>query len=394
MSGLSASQAPVPRPDHSAETYYPWFDWLRAVCACVVMWYHGHVFSWNQAGNFAVQVFFALSGWLIGGMLLQTKPVDLPRFYFNRAVRIWAPYYLAAALLLTLSVLREPITAKWVEIVTYKLTFVYNLFGVPQLELFRDAMPQKGSLSHFWSVNVEEQFYLLAPLVLVLLASRVGRAPWLWAALACLGFPFGLGAIMLGVVAATIAHRYGRIHEGAGARLVLFLCLVAAVVALYKDFSYSVVAPFAGLFIVLLLAMPGRRTTLGAIFGGMSYPLYLNHWIAVFAANYALAHMRAGPASWLLNVVVETLVGVPFAVALYWFVDRRLLANRSTWYTSRRGVIVTILAYAIVALGLVYGLAKRPSFERALHPAVALSADVEPQPKSGRDTGASGLARA
>ena len=374
MSGLSASQAPVPRPDHSAETYYPWFDWLRAVCACVVMWYHGHVFSWNQAGNFAVQVFFALSGWLIGGMLLQTKPADLPRFYFNRAVRIWAPYYLAAALLLTLSVLREPITAKWVEIVTYKLTFVYNLFGVPQLELFRDAMPQKGSLSHFWSVNVEEQFYLLAPLVLVPLAPRLGRSPWVWGALACLGFPFGLGAIMLGVVAATIAHRYGRIHERAGVRLVLCLCLVVAVVALYEDLSYPLVAPFAGLFIVLLLAMPGQRTTLGAIFGGMSYPLYLNHWIAIFAANYALARVNAGIATWFLNVLVETLVGVSFAIGLYWLVDRPLLANRARWYTQRRGIVISFLAYLIVVVGLTYGLAKRPAFERASHAADASAA--------------------
>ena len=343
------------------------------------MWYHGHVFSWTQAGNFAVQVFFALSGWLIGGMLLQTKPADLPRFYFNRAVRIWAPYYLAAALLLTLSVLREPITAKWVEIVTYKLTFVYNLFGVPQLELFRDAMPQRGSLSHFWSVNVEEQFYLLAPLVLMLFAPRLGRSPWVWAALACLGFPFGLGAIMLGVVAATIAHRYGRIHERAGVRLVLCLCLVVAVVALYKDLSYPLVAPFAGLFIVLLLAMPGRRTTLGAIFGGMSYPLYLNHWIAIFAANYALVHVNAGIATWFLNVLVETLVGVSFAIGLYWFVDRPLLANRARWYTQRRGLVISFLAYSIVAVGLTYGLAKRPAFERALH-APDASATVSESP--------------
>jgi peptidoglycan/LPS O-acetylase OafA/YrhL len=331
------------------------------------MWYHGHAFSWNQAGNFAVQIFFALSGWLIGGILLETTPGALPRFYFNRAVRIWVPYYLAAALLLGLSVLREPITAKWLEIVTYKLTFVYNLFGVPQLALFRDAMPQKGSLSHFWSVNVEEQFYLMAPLFLVLLAHRAGRSPWLWAVLACLGFPFGLGAIMLGVLAATIVHRHGRLHERRDVRIALALGLAAAAAALYLDLQYELVAPFAGLFIVLLLAMPGRRSRWGALFGGMSYPLYLNHWIAVFAGNLVLAHahLRAGAAATALNVAVETLVGVPFAIALYWFVDRRLLAHRARSYTPRRGRAITVLAYAIIAAGLAYGLAMRPAFERA-----------------------------
>ena len=383
MSGTTAQEVRTAEAHASAESYYPWFDWLRAACACVVMWYHGHVFSWNQAGNFAVQIFFALSGWLIGGILLHTKPADLPRFYFNRAVRIWVPYYLAAALLLTLSALREPITAKWIEIVTYKLTFVYNLFGVPQLELFRDAMPQKGTLSHFWSVNVEEQFYLLAPLLLVLLARRFGRSPWLWAGLVCLALPCGLGSITLGVLAATVVERYGRIHEGRGARFLLGLLLAITVFALYRDFDYPLVAPFSGLFIVLLLAIPGRRSSWGAIFGGMSYPLYLNHWIAVFAANFFLARLHPGAATGLLNILVETLVGVPLAIGLYWFVDRRLLAHRSAWYSRQRGVALTVLAYAIVGVGLAYGFAKLPAFERALHAASATSAGTERTPQLG-----------
>lgn len=376
MGGTTARDARGHDANDTTQPYYPWFDWLRAACACVVLWYHGHAFSWNQAGNFAVQIFFALSGWLIGGILLTTRPGQLPRFYFNRAVRIWVPYYLAAALLLALSALREPITPKWVEIVNYKLTFVYNLFGVPQLALFHDAMPQKGSLSHFWSVNVEEQFYLLAPLLLVLLAHRFGRSPWLWALLSAIGLRYGLGAITLGVLAATIVHRHGRIHERAGARLALLLGLLATAVALYLDVDYPHVSPFAGLFIVLLLARPGKRSAWGAVFGGMSYPLYLNHWIAIFAANQALAHVHAAPgaAAWLLNVALQTAVGVPIAIALYWLVDRRLLAHRTGWYTPRRGVVVMVVAYAIIAIGLAYGFAKRPAFEQAEHAAQAAGA--------------------
>jgi len=347
------------------ELYFPWFDWLRAACACAVMWYHGNIFSWSQTGSFAVQVFFALSGWLIGGILLKTAPGDLPRFYFNRAVRIWAPYYLAAAILLTLSVLREPITAKWIEIVLYKLTFVYNLFGVPQLAQFRDAMPQKGTLSHFWSVNVEEQFYLAAPILLVLLARKFGRSPLLWALLAVMGLMHGLGAIMLGVFAATLAHRYGALHRHPMVRLALLVGLAISASLLAMGIDYEHVSPFTGLFIVLLLAVPGRRTKIGALFGGMSYPLYLNHWIGLFAANYLLARFAHGTTSLALKALLQAAVDVPLAIALYWCVDRRLLACRAGWYTARRGIAFTVIAYAIIAVGLAYGYAMEAKATRA-----------------------------
>ncbi len=355
----------------SKEQYFPWFDWLRAACACAVMWYHGHVFAWGQAGNFAVQIFFALSGWLIGGILLKLEPAALPRFYFNRAVRIWVPYYLAAALLLALSAWREPVTAKWIEIVTYKMTFVYNLFGVPQLALFHDAMPQKGTLSHFWSVNVEEQFYLVAPLFLVLLARRFGRSPWLWAALAVVGTEYGLGAIMLGVLAATVVHRHGPIHRRPDVRIGMWIALAATVVALALDFDYEHVSPVSGLLIVLLLAVPGRRSTWGAIFGGMSYPLYLNHWIGIFVSNYILTRVHTGAAQWAISVVLQAAVDIPIAIALYWFIDRKLLAHRSGWYTARRGTIVTFTAYAIIAVGLAYGFAMAPKYAAAKRAAAA-----------------------
>src|SRR5690349_15809326 len=55
------------------------FDWLRFLLASAVVLAHEGVFGWPQIGNLAVQVFFALSGWLIGGILLRTKPAELPR---------------------------------------------------------------------------------------------------------------------------------------------------------------------------------------------------------------------------------------------------------------------------------------------------------------------------
>lgn len=334
--------------------YFGWFDWLRAACACTVMLFHDRVFSWQNAGSLAVQIFFALSGWLIGRILINTSRSELTRFFFNRAIRIWVPYYLAVFLLLLLSVLREPITAKWLEIVFYKLTFVYNLFGTRQLAEFVSLMPQKGTLSHVWSVNAEEQFYLLAPLLLVLLAHRFGRTILLWSLIAiATWFAKTYSAIVFGVLAAVVTHRCGDIHLKASSRWLLLTVLAVSAGLMINDPWYSTASPFAAIAVVLLLAVPSPQTRVGKIAGGMSYQLYLNQWIGGFAFSYLMPTMRDSIPRHALSAISN----IVLAIGLYWFIDRQLLAWRSGWFTATRGKLVTAFAYGIVALGIGVGLA-------------------------------------
>ncbi|SRR6266851_1166741 len=170
--------------------YYPAFDYLRITLATAVAAGHADLITWSQAGNLSVQVFFALSGWLIGGILLRSSPDDLPRFYFNRAARIWIPYFVAVAILIVVSLLRDTVTTKWIEIIFYKITFVYDFFGPPQLAEFGNAMPLKGTGNHLWSICAEEQFYLVAPIFITLLP--LGRRIWPWSVLfvTLLFFPY------------------------------------------------------------------------------------------------------------------------------------------------------------------------------------------------------------
>ena len=342
---------------HAApSTYYPWFDWLRAFLAVVVMVGHDGLIPWGYSGDLAVKVFFALSGWLIGGILLQTERGDLPRFYFNRAIRIWAPYFLALVLLLCASLLREPITGKWLEFVLYKLTFVYNWFGTSQLATHVDAMPVRGTGNHFWSVNAEEQFYLLAPLLLVLASKRFGRSIVVWATIALVAWlSRQYASIVFGVVAAVATHASPSVLQIARVRVLLGLIALASTAALVVNFHYDLISPFFAISTVLLLAVPGRRQPLGEIAGGMSYPLYLNHWIGVFVANALLQPF--GLRGSMAGHALSTLLNIALAVVLYLYMDRQLLSRRSGWYTLSRGLWVTRVAYLMVALGLLVGVA-------------------------------------
>ena len=347
--GERIARDPISRPD-----YYPWFDWLRLLLACVVLFGHEGIIGWRNAGNFAVQVFFALSGWLIGGQLVVLPRRELPRFYFNRALRIWGPYFLAVSILTATSVAHDHITKKWVEFVFYDFTSVFNVFGQGQVQ-YQKAMPLDGTGGHFWSVNAEEQFYLLAPLILVLLPARYGRRVTTWvciASVAWLGRCYA--SIALGVLAAVLASRYGDFYRHRISRIASGLIVTVSIFGFVKHVDYELVAPACALSLVLLLAIRGRRHPGGALAGGISYPLYLNAWIAVFTVNAIFKHF--GFQSVVVHETLVLILSISLATLLYWFFDRQLLARRNRLYSPRVAQVTMFFAYGAVTLGIVGGL--------------------------------------
>lgn len=262
-------------------TEFPLFDWLRIAMALLVAASHFSLIAWQHAGNLGVQVFFALSGWLIGSILIEMKADKLPLFYFNRATRVWIPYFIAVTALYALSAFRDPVNSRWFEFLTYDVTFTHNLFTlVPDAKVALAQMPLQGTGNHFWSLAVEEQFYLAAPLII--LTFRYGRHPvtWLWIAVAMLFIRQEFSAIAFGVTAAALHHiRPGFQHH----RLIqtaFVVIIVAAGAALFSS-AYPFAVPFFAIAVVLLCAVPGNRSSIGRFVGGVSYPLYLNHWIAL-----------------------------------------------------------------------------------------------------------------
>jgi peptidoglycan/LPS O-acetylase OafA/YrhL len=155
----------------------PSLDGLRAISISLVVL--GHLsgshgwptvarIEYFDLGNLGVRVFFVISGFLITGLLLkehqQTGRIDLPAFYVRRTLRIFPAYYV----FLTAMALAG--TAGWVDLRPGDL-----LHAATYTENYHEH--HGWAIGHTWSLAVEEQFYLLWPLLMFRLGpSRALRA--------------------------------------------------------------------------------------------------------------------------------------------------------------------------------------------------------------------------
>ncbi|MFF1528209.1 acyltransferase family protein [Cellulomonas sp. NPDC058312] len=166
----------------------PGLDALRGFAVALVLLNHAAPDRFGAAGVLGVTIFFALSGWLITGVLVRELErhgrVRFGRFYAARALRLYPPLLLMLAGYVVVEgafdVLGEAHLVP--ESLVAALTYTINVPGLPH---------GSESLYHFWTLATEEQFYLVWPLLL-LWAWRRGllRAAVAWAVvgtlLACL----------------------------------------------------------------------------------------------------------------------------------------------------------------------------------------------------------------
>jgi peptidoglycan/LPS O-acetylase OafA/YrhL len=157
-------------------SYIPGLDGIRAVAVMAVLFYHANA-PWALGGFLGVETFFVLSGFLITSLLLSewqsTGSIQLKNFWQRRARRLLPAVWLLLAILPILAVLlardalprlKEDIPAA----LLYITNWVYIVREVPYFEAFG----RPPLLQQLWSLAVEEQFYLLWPLILLFLLHR------------------------------------------------------------------------------------------------------------------------------------------------------------------------------------------------------------------------------
>ena len=347
----SASVKDLNPETHKSESY-PLFDWLRFVLASVVVFSHaGFEFAF-LSGGLAVSVFFALSGWLIGGILLRTQLSELPRFFFNRSTRIWIPYFIAIALVYGIAVLREGVDFFWVKYLVLDLTVTHQLFTFFPIASYE--MPLDGSGNQFWSISVEEQFYLIAPLVILYFSKNKALVTWMFISLVTILLNSHFGAISLGVCAA-IAQRDYKIASNKVFRAIAYGVLIVSgvILASFETIVSDYAAPFFSVSLVIILAIAGKRSKLALCCGGLSYPLYLNHWLGLFFVHGVAK--KLGLLDLSILPIFSYLVAIIVALPLYWFVDKNIIKYRNYWFTEKLGKRLAVTAYSLVILGIITG---------------------------------------
>jgi peptidoglycan/LPS O-acetylase OafA/YrhL len=171
----------------------------------------------------AVSLFFVLSGYLISGILWDSigTPNWWRRFYWRRSLRIFPLYYLALLIAIGHTIGSHGLRSIFPGVLPY----VVYLQNVPTIYPTLAKFPDVRSLSHFWSLAVEEQFYLIWPFVLAWLYPKADRARkvcllvWL-SSLAFRVAVFATGAGHLWAIA-FLAARAGELSLGAYLALVV-----------------------------------------------------------------------------------------------------------------------------------------------------------------------------
>ena len=407
--------------------YNPGLDGLRAIAVLGVFFFHLQ-FPWALGGYLGVETFIVISGYLITSLLLEdyhaNGQINLKRFWLRRIRRLWPALYLLLMGVLTLGFTIAPLSLQRLRedvpaAVLYFTNWLYIIRDIPYFE--RHASPPL--LQHLWSLAIEEQFYLIWPLLLLaslrLWKVRKGKFPskgWLLfplvlAALSALwmgqiihktgditrayygtdsrAFGFLLGgvlAVLWPLARPRPLERGGKIAAAVGG-----LVGVGGLVWLYISahefipWLYPWAFLLTDLFTALLItATVGTKGGWGRVLGHpvlrwigtRSYAIYLWHWplIALFRPG---AECR-----WSQGVCAIGHLALTFLLAEWSYqVIENPIRRRGlrTWWGELRGGAWRLVGFPLLLLGVVVFVSWRPWTTVAASPVQTPDSTPAPQ---------------
>ncbi len=385
---MPSSSATAPRA-----SVRPEIQALRAVAIGCVVLYH----FWPAvlpAGFVGVDVFFVVSGFLITGLLLRDAErfgrVRLREFYVRRIRRILpaALVVLSACAIATLLFVPRIEWRPFLQQILSSALYVENWHLARDSQIPRRADLESTPVQHFWSLSVEEQFYLLWPLLIIAalwLAVRLGRRRLAIVA-AVLGvatvasfahgvaltaqdhnlayfstlsraWEFGVGGLL--ALAPAIAGERLRRTRALAAWLGLAAIATAALTFTDHALFPGVIAlvPVLGTAAVIWAGMPRASLSLSPVaalrpvqwFGDISYSLYLWHWPIIMFTPYLTGQPSQAPVMVLL-LVLSIVVA---AASKRWIEDpfrRAVPGERVRMPRARRVGVASAAALAAVVL--------------------------------------------
>ena len=366
---------------------------LRAVAVLAVVAHHAAP-RLAPAGYVGVDVFFTVSGFLITGLLVReharTGRIDFRAFYLRRIRRLLpaAVVALSAAALVTLLFVPEPAAQRYFGGIAASLLYVQNWrLAAGWLDPDRTAL-DASPLVHFWSLSVEEQFYLVWPVLIALALALAGARWWRGARetrvlatilvlVVLLSFAY---CVVQSYMDAPIAYysTLARAWEfGAGGLLALaapldrlraagraLLSWVGLALIVLPVLTWSDPAPFPGwiaavpVFGTLAVIAAGtpkvRWGTTGLArlppvqwVGDASYSLYLWHWPIIAFFPY----VTGVPSPWYL-VLLLVVVGFAVAGLSLRYLENPIRFRSARFLRHRRVIAVALTALGILTLGV------------------------------------------
>jgi peptidoglycan/LPS O-acetylase OafA/YrhL len=356
-------------------------DGLRGFAVVLVLCFHG-AFSWAKGGFLGVSLFFTLSGFLITRLLLADHRVygriRFAAFWEKRARRLVPAALLATALVIVVAPYlwndsqRASMPGDVLSAVTYTTNWHALATGNSYGALFATPSP----LEHFWSLAIEEQFYLVMPLLVavVLGLGRGSRRIMAIVLTACAGASFFLmlhagsidrayygtdtrafevlvGALL--AVAYPVDRRPSSRANGwsgwslAGVVALVFTIFMAASMTFSTSWLYNgglALFAFSSVILVRACMVPGpiRRifsTRVLCALGLISYGIYLFHWPVFMVLSQQRVGLSPVPL-FTLRVAVTLLI----ALASYHFVERPIRQRRALRSWRLPAVLLSIAA--------------------------------------------------
>ena len=352
-------------------------DGLRAVAVFPVLAFHYGLTRWCSGGYVGVDVFFVISGFLITKMIydgMSDGTYSISDFYQRRVRRIFpALFVVFAAILLLSCVTHFPSETAYIgESVLSAVLFVSNIFFFYSTGNYFDPHHASNPVLHTWSLSVEEQFYILFPMLMLLLKPLPARlilytiaattvlsflASAIWVRQDSAGafylVPLRAWELLLGALVAIGAFPAlsgSRVRE-ATAAAGLFAILFA--VAFYDKSTIfpgpAATLPCLGAAAIIYAGMSGT-TFVGRILslppirlGGLiSYSLYLWHWpLFIFFADSSFG---------LRKKLVLASVAITIAIASWWFVERPFRQMKIYSRTVLAGGLIAMAVACVASL--------------------------------------------
>lgn len=388
---------------------------LRALAVGLVVLYHGGL-PFLPGGYVGVDVFFVISGFLITTHLLQrlerTGHVGFADFYARRARRILPASLLVVALtVIAALVWMPPLLMKEVFFgaVATALYVPNILFGLQGTNYLAESTP--SVFQHYWSLGIEEQFYLLWPLLLLVvvrflpgrrrltviltLLTAASFAAGLWLTFqnqpwAFFGLPTRAWELAVGGIVAVVALNRESVLPPRVSAVVGWAGVAGVVVA---ALAYSETTQFPGVAAALPVvataavilagsgpAPYGPATILSLrpllFIGTISYSLYLVHWPLLVIPQAAVGFEHPLP---LWITLALSLTAVPLAWLLYRWVETP--ARDARWLTAfrPRRTLFAAAAASVLVVGLTTG-GYAFSAAKPLHEAATVAASEPSDP--------------